>query len=49
MKRRIATLLASLVFGWAGLMLAVAPAHATVYSSFTTFSWSGAPCIKALS
>ncbi|MCV7401299.1 hypothetical protein H7K24_14170 [Mycobacterium fragae] len=41
--------IAALVIEGAGLMLAVAPAHATVYRSFTTFSWSGGPCIKALS
>ncbi|KMV23318.1 hypothetical protein ACT16_06475 [Mycobacterium heckeshornense] len=45
----VTRVIAALVIGGAGPMLAVAPAHATVYRSFTTFSWSGGPCIKALS
>jgi hypothetical protein len=46
---RTRALLASVILGVAGLMLTVATAHATVYNSFTTFSWSGAQCIKTLS
>jgi hypothetical protein len=46
---RTRALLASVILGQAGLMLTVAPAHATVYDSFTTFTWSGAQCVKTLS
>lgn len=48
MKARIAALLAVPVMGVAALTLAAAPAHATVYQSFTTFSWTGAPCVQTL-
>lgn len=46
---RTGALLASVILAVAGLMLTVATAHATVYNSFTTLSWSGAECIKTLS
>lgn len=46
---RTRALLASVILGVGGLMLTTATARATVYNSYTTFSWSGARCIKTLS
>jgi len=46
---RARALLSSVLLGAATTMLTVAPAHASVYHSFTTFSWSGAQCAKTLS
>ncbi len=46
---RTRALLASVILSEAALTLTVATAHATVYDSFTTFTWSGAQCVKTLS
>lgn len=42
-------MLACGVLGSAGMMLTVPTARAAVYDSFTTFNWTGAPCVKTLS
>ncbi len=49
MKARILRLFAALVLSLAALIAAAIPAHATVYNSFTTFSWSGTSCATATS
>jgi hypothetical protein len=44
LKRLLVALAAALTLGSG---LAVAPAHAAIYNSFTTYSWTGTSCISS--